>query len=243
MTGLRPFFSYYGGKWRDAKSYPSPKFATVVEPFAGSAGYALRYPERRVILGDVDPIIVGVWQYLIAAKESEILSICDIGDDETVDDLDACQEARWLVGFWLNKGSAGPRKRPSSWMRSGISPGSFWGDRVRSTIASQLSAIRHWTIQHRSYDDIAAPGSNATWFVDPPYQAAGKHYRFGSKHVDFPMLSEKCAALASGGCQVIACENEGASWLPFRPLAEVKTSRPGRRSSEYVWISDEERAA
>ena len=33
---LRPFFSYYGGKWRSAvKHYPAPEFDQIVEPFAG----------------------------------------------------------------------------------------------------------------------------------------------------------------------------------------------------------------
>ena len=50
---LRPFFGYYGGKWRDAvKHYPAPQFDIVMEPFAGSAGYALRYAERNVVLCD-----------------------------------------------------------------------------------------------------------------------------------------------------------------------------------------------
>ena len=38
VAGLRPFFGYYGGKWRDAvKHYPEPAFETIIEPFAGSA--------------------------------------------------------------------------------------------------------------------------------------------------------------------------------------------------------------
>jgi hypothetical protein len=48
---LRPFFGYYGGKWRDAvKHYPPPEHTRIVEPFAASAGYSLRYPDRKVIL-------------------------------------------------------------------------------------------------------------------------------------------------------------------------------------------------
>jgi len=45
MSGLRPFWRYYGGKWRAAPSYPSPRCETIIEPFAGAAGYSLRYPD------------------------------------------------------------------------------------------------------------------------------------------------------------------------------------------------------
>ena len=69
---LRPFFGYYGGKWRDTpRLYPPPEHNTIVEPFAGSAGYSLRFPRTpRVILYEKDPIVAGVWQYLIGVKPS-----------------------------------------------------------------------------------------------------------------------------------------------------------------------------
>ncbi len=38
MTDLKPFFCYFGGKWRAAPHYPTPKHAEIVEPFAGAAG-------------------------------------------------------------------------------------------------------------------------------------------------------------------------------------------------------------
>jgi hypothetical protein len=41
VTGLRPFFSYYGAKWGLGRHYSAPAHWTVVEPFAGSAGYSL----------------------------------------------------------------------------------------------------------------------------------------------------------------------------------------------------------
>ncbi len=231
---LRPFFGYYGGKWRDAlKHYPEPAYDTIVEPFAGSAGYALRYANRRVTLCEIDPVLAGVWQYLVRVKVQEILSIPDLEPEGSVDDVKACQEARWLVGFWLNRATASPRKSPSKWMRDGIRPGSFWGPRVRQTIASQVDAIRHWRVFNRSYDRCPCPRA-ATWFIDPPYQAAGKHYRFGSEQIDYSALAAWCRSRSG---QIIVCENEGASWLPFRPLADVKTTRADRRSKEVVWSS------
>lgn len=100
----KPFFTYFGGKYRAAPHYPKAVFDTIVEPFAGAAGYSLRYHRRRVILVDADPIIVGLWKYLIAVSPEDVRRLPLVGDDETVDNLDVCQEARWLIGFWLNKG-------------------------------------------------------------------------------------------------------------------------------------------
>ena len=185
---LRPFFCFYGGKWRDTpRHYPAPRYDHIIEPFAGSAGYSLRYPDRQVTLYDLDPVIVGVWSYLLRVSVAEILALPDVPMDGTVEAVGGCQEARWLAGFWLNKGVSGPRSAPSAWMKQGHRPGAFWGPRVRQTIASQLEAIRHWKIVPGSYQD--APPLNATWFVDPPYQgAAGQHYRCGSKTIDYQHL-------------------------------------------------------
>ena len=166
---LRPFFGYFGGKWRDAlRNYPAPEHPLIVEPFAGSAGYTLEYPDRQVVLCEVDPTIAAVWSYLIHVKPEEINAIPDVSPGTTVDDLNVCPEAKWLVGFWLNRATSYPRKSPSKWMRDGIRPGSFWGDRVRSTIAAQVTHIRHWQVHNCSYEK-APISEDATWFIDPPY--------------------------------------------------------------------------
>lgn len=231
----RPFFGYFGGKWRDAlKNYPAPQHETIIEPFAGSAGYALRYSARRVVLCELDPIVAGVWRYLIGACAEEIRSIPDVLPGESVDGLRVCEEARWLVGFWLNRATAYPRKSPSRWMRDGIRPGSFWGSRVRETIASQLELIRHWEIHNCTYSE-APVSEHATWFVDPPYEEAGRHYRFGPNLLDYGALGEWCK---SRNGQTIVCENAGADWLPFRPLGSFKTTRVSRLSKEVLWLSD-----
>ncbi len=232
---VRPFFGYYGGKWRDAvKHYPPPEHATIVEPFGGSAGYSLRYPTRRVILCELDPTLAGMWKYLTKVLAREILAIPDLAPGQSVDDLPICAEAKALVGFWLNRGVSAPRKRPSKWMRDGIRPGSFWGERVRTTIAAQLQAIRHWEVHNCSYEECPIPRGNATWFIDPPYQRAGTHYRFGSQDIDYSELANWCMSRRG---QVIVCENAGADWLPFRLLDDVKTTRNGHRSKEVYWLN------
>ena len=245
---VRPFFGYYGGKWRDAlKIYPPPEFGTVIEPFAGSAGYALRYHSKKVILCEIDPIVASVWSYLIRVTSREILELPDmpLDGEATVDDLPAtvCQEAKWLIGFWLNRGVSTPRKSPSLWMRAEIRPGSFWGVRVRQTIASQLHLIRHWKIYNREWWKCPMPRKTSrnpdragTWFVDPPYfGSVGAHYKFGSEQINYAVLAQWCRTRPG---QVIVCENKGATWLPFDDRTfSAKTTR-AKRSDEIFWSND-----
>ena len=195
----------------------------IIEPFAGSAGYALRRgATRQVILRDLDECVIGTWQYLISVSEQEILGLPDLEPGQTVHDLNLPQEARWLIGWWLNKGSAQPRNMPSRWMRDGIRPASYWGPQIRERIASSLLGIRHWKAELGDY--ASAPDVAATWFIDPPYQKEGRHYRYGSGLLDYADLAEWCQGRRG---QVIVCENAGADWLPFKDLGVIKGT-PGR---------------
>ena len=235
-ANARPFFSYYGGKWRDARRYPSPAHKTIVEPFAGSAGYSVRHHAHDVILVDSDEAIAGVWEFLIGVSPSEVLAIPDVPPDG-VRSMGLCQEAEWLVGFWVNKGAATPRNKPSAWMRSGRYNNSFWGERVRQTIASQVELIRHWRVVHGSWQRLDV-SEDATWYVDPPYMDQGRHYRHGAGGIDYRALGDWCRALPG---QVIVCEQEGADWLPFERLHEAKTPRKSKRSAEVIWTNDSPR--
>ena len=229
----RPFFCYYGGKWRAAPHYPKPEHDVIVEPFAGAAGYSTRYFDRQVLLFDVDPVIVGVWSYLIKASTAEIMALPDV-DERGVDALPSTvpQEAKWLIGFSLNKGTAKPCKVPSSWMREGKAPASWWGPQLREKLAKQAEGIRHWVVEQRSYLEL--PLAPATWFVDPPYQGkAGRIYRHSE--IDYENLAAWCRSLPG---QPIVCEAEGATWLPFRTFRTIKASlskRGGKQSHEVIW--------
>jgi hypothetical protein len=233
---IRPFFSFFGSKWRVAPYYPKPTYSTIIEPFAGSVGYGLRYPDRKVRLYDADPIICSVWDYLIRVRPEEIRHLPFFVNH--IDELDLPQEAKWLIGFWLNKGSVQPSKSPSKWMRDYQTrqPGcTYWSAAVVERIATQVPIIRHWTITQSSYANI--PNQTASWFIDPPYQVAGRAYRFHD--IDYPALGEWCRSRSG---QTIVCENAGADWLPFRPFRTIKGlegARGGKRSVEVIWTNDE----
>jgi hypothetical protein len=227
---MRPLFPFYGSKWRDAKRYPAPSGGLVIEPFAGSAGYSLYYAPERVLLFDVDPIIVGVWDYLIRARASEILSLPDLQVGESVDVLSIPQEARWLIGFWLNRGSAQPKKTKTAFSARTERGQLVWSDRARRRIAADIEGVRRWQIKQASYE--SAPLVTATWFVDPPYVDKGRYYRFHD--VNYLALADWCRALP--GC-VTVCEQAGATWLPFESLAVIKSTKG--TSAEAVYIRGE----
>ena len=226
-----PFFTYFGGKWRIATKYPDPKYKIIIEPFAGSAGYSVKYAHPKVKLYDINEKIVSVWNYLINVKEKEILKLPEKFKD--VRNTSACQEAQWLIGFWLNKGHTQPCYKPSKWMRDKIRPNSMWGKAIKYRIISQLSLIRNWTCELKSFEDI--PNINATYFIDPPYQRTGHLYPF--KDIDYDFLSKWCQTRKG---QIIVCETSGANWLNFKSLGEFKAleGKKGKKiTKEYIWLN------
>lgn len=234
LVSLKPFWWYYGGKWRAAPRYPQPVLSTIVEPFAGAAGYAMRYPESRVVLIDKYHVVAEIWRFLISGKESEIRSIPLV---EHVDDLPAgtCEGARYLVGFAMNAATVQPCRQLSSGRKKLRAMGRTfegWSEALRERVASQVCRIRHWQIIEGSYTD--APDLLATWFVDPPYNnKAGSYYI--ENDVDYTALGSWCQERSG---QVIVCENEGADWLPFQPFATLKAGLNGDGSKEVIWTNE-----
>lgn len=225
-SGLKRFFKYYGSKSNVAHLFPPPEHDLVVEPFAGSAGYALLHHKKRVILVEKDPEVAGIWRYLIKADPREIRALPDVEEGQSILDLDVPVDARNLIGFWLGMNVTHRNNRPCGWMCSWLRDGgplgrnaaSFWSQAVRERIASQLPAIRHWKIFHASYADC--PDREVTWFIDPPYlggnstfRGLGSYYRVNSKMLDYEHLASWVRRRRG---QVIACEGPGANWLPFR---------------------------
>lgn len=246
---IRPqirFFPYFGSKYTLSRLYPHPKHRVIVEPFAGSAGYATRYGRSgvKVILNDLDPKIVGIWSFLIRAKAKDILKLPLLSPGQSVSDLSCCEEARWLIGMWIGHSHV-PRLNPSGWFNSNPDSRMYWGSYVRRKLAEQAHCCDEWEIHQGSYEDVPFLGK-ATWLIDPPYQEAGKLYT--KSQMDFPRLATWCKSRQG---QVIVCENMGADWLDFHPIKRVlgafldarrrKQKDAGHRKKvEAVWLNHPE---
>jgi site-specific DNA-adenine methylase len=216
---MRPFFSYFGSKHKLARHLGPPRRPLVIEPFCGSAAFSTFWNARRVILIDMDPTITGIWRYLIKVSPEEILRIpwrinCVQELPQTV-----CQEARDLVGFWLDRALAKPALRRSNWGRQPRSFTRVWGKTVRQRIAEQVELIRDWRVVEGDYR--RAPDREAHWHIDPPYQIAGRGYRCNGSQIDYRALADWCLT-RRGFTQV--CESRGATWLPFEVFREVNNN-------------------
>lgn len=212
MADLRPFFSYFGGKWSLAPLYPKPEHDLIIEPFAGSAGYASRYSDRDVILVEHAPHVAHMWRWLIAASVDEVMALpLDVNATDGLADA-----PRELIAFWCARGrTRGARTAKSSWMTDGRWPTSFWGESIRERIAKQVTKIRHWKVIEGDY--TSAPDARATWFVDPPY-IGSRHYL--ARVDDYAALGYWCRARHG---LVVACEQNDAAWLPFKPFRQAKS--------------------
>lgn len=232
---LRPFWRYYGGKWRACQrgAYPQPVHATIIEPFAGAAGYSLRYgAERDVILIEKYTTIAAIWRWLIGADPQQILAIPEVDDVDNLPDW-VPQPARWLVGFSMNSACSTPRKTLSAGrraLRAQHRQFEGWTPALRERVATQVQYIRHWRVVEGDY--TVSPDIGATWFVDPPYQVAGKHYVHGARGLAYDALAEWCKSRRG---QTIVCEQRGATWLPFRELGTFHAGPTSRSSAEAIW--------
>jgi len=219
-------FSYYGSKSKIVHLYPPPKFNTVIEPFAGSARYALRHFRRDVILIDKYDKIIAVWKYLQSASENDVLTLPMLRAGESLNDHKSLADAeRWFIGFHINGGSAMPKVTVKDF--------NMWTPVNRQYAARSLYKIRHWKFVQGEYDCLA--NIEATWFIDPPYFQGGEHYRHGTNKLDFTQIADYAQ---SRNGQVIVCENSSATWMPFMKLTKMHGSL--KTTTEVWWTNETE---
>ena len=215
-------FSYYGSKSKIVDCYPPPKYDKIIEPFAGSARYSLKYFDRDIVLIDKYPVIVEVWNYLKNASENDILKLPRLERGEKFRNHKLLSDIeKKFYGFITQAGSTGERYSVGTMQGINI-------DYDLKRIASELYKIRHWEIKIGSYEDLK--NEQCTWFIDPPYKFGGEHYKEGTKNIDFNHLSKWCKSRQG---QTIVCENTKADWLPFKPMREMQGTM--FKTVEAIW--------
>jgi len=220
-------FGYFGTKHHLAASYPPPIHDTIIEPFAGAAGYAMHSDNwtRNVVLVDKNPDVIAVWKWLQAASAEDVLALPDI--EYGPYPVPKGSPPKFLME-WSQGSPSGNPNVVSTWMARD------W-PRNRSRIAANVHKIKHWQIIEGDY--TAAPDVEATWVIDPPYQHQGHQYKTGSVGIDYERLAE-WSIIRCG--QIIVCEQEGADWLPFRHHKSMKT-QANKTRSEVVWMNTTDR--
>ncbi len=217
-------FSYLGAKTKIIKQYPAPRISPIVEPFCGSARYALQHWENDVYLFDINPYVTDAWKYLIRATQHEILSLPLLKDGETLDDYTLSSGERALIGFNLCRGKSKPRKRFYGW--------NGWTEAKRKQIADNLYKVKHFKIANVGYCNVDL-NVEATWFIDPPYQEKQKTttepYLF--KTIDYKHLTDWISTRKG---DVIVCGGEGDDYLPFEFLTTTG-STSNLKQQEYIY--------
>ena len=215
-------FSYYGAKTRVVDFYPKPTHNKIIEPFAGSARYSLKYFENDILLVDKYEVIVRIWKYLQECSVNDIMSLPKLAAGKKIirENFD-CIEQAWLMGFIISRGQSTPMLTVSKW-------GEIVFEKQRKFIAENLFKIKHWNIVQAEHTDLT--NENATWFIDPPYQVGGNKYKFNNKKIDYNELAKWCKTRYG---QIIVCENTNADWLDFIPVATQRGQF--KTTTEVLW--------
>lgn len=198
-------FSYYGSKSKIIKKYPPPKYSTIIEPFCGAAWYSLEYFDRQIILNDLDENIFNAWKFLLNSSIKDIVNLPDLKYGLDIRNLYLSNEEISLLKYCTASGSTG-RNVVTKWGEKS------WNSRKRQMIKFHPK-IRHWQITNKSFEDL--PNITATWFIDPPYQFGGEHYKKSNKNIDFDKLLDY---VNNRNGHVIVCENDKQTWLPSSNL-------------------------
>jgi site-specific DNA-adenine methylase len=218
---------YYGAKLKLVNKYPKPKHHTIIEPFAGSAQYSLKYWENDIILIDKYDIIIRLWKWLQKCSKDDILKLPILELGQNVEDFNwDCDEAKWLVGFNIVMGAYEPRKMPTKWTTT---ERPFRQINKLKLIANSLDKIKHWKFILGEYNCVENVG--ATWFIDPPYMKGGSLYLHNN--IDYQELGKWCK-FRNG--QTIVCGNDSDTWLDFIPIGNLSGVK--HKTIESVWYNE-----
>ena len=212
-------FPYFGRKARNAGLYPAPRYPNVMEPFAGSLAYSLHFRPQTVEARDLDERLVALWQRGVEMGATGVFPMPPEVGTKTDDLLVK------LASYSEHASTSGTMTVTSRMIRD-------WPSLTRNMAEAGRWAAGRVFYQQGDYRDL--PNLEATWFIDPPYQFANRRgYRHGASGIDFDALAEWCQSRRG---QVIVCEQEGADWLPFKPLYSLSSHR-GSKSTEVIWTN------
>lgn len=239
MSPLRscsgPLFKWFGSKWQNSRYYPAPHASKIIEPFAGGAGYSLRFAYHDVKLAETDPHISALWAWLInEACEEDVLEIpveFPVGFDIRI--LPMSKGQQLLVKNWQRTNNVGDCWTISPW---GNMPGQ-WTENARRRVSRELSLVKHWELHADGFQLLESPlkdDPEITWFIDPVYMF---NYKYRMKTAfDYERLSSAVHELKG---QVIVCEaicpKTGAipNYLPFEFFRNSVTSRRAQGSNTH----------
>jgi len=214
-------WSYYGSKSKLVNLYPEPKHDLIIEPFAGLARYSFNYWDRNVILVEKYHKLYLAWKYIQNCSDKDIDSLPNLKAGDNIKDFNLSVEEICYLSFVVSDGSTG-RYTVTSRAEPSIH------NRLKQLKENKYK-IKHWDIRLGSYEDLE--NIKATWFIDPPYVDGGKHYR--ENNIDYTHLADWCK---SRDGQVIVCENNDASWLPFKHLKDFNGQI--KKSKEVVYYQN-----
>lgn len=225
-------FAYFGAKHGLARKYPAPLHGTVIEPFAGAAGYSVHHMPARVILVERDPAIAELWREVLAMTPERLRAAdAQLLGDRTRDPLIMFMSGAQNIAQWIaGRDAAVTPRMHSDWPY------------VRRRLVRVARHADRFTLIEGDYSE--APDIPATWFVDPPYEPhgslAGLGYRHGATGIDYHELGDWCQARRG---QVIVCEQHPAEWLPFKPIANQRNGYAGAssqtRRTEVMWYRED----
>jgi hypothetical protein len=238
-----PLFKWFGSKWMASKHYPKPQCDLIVEPFAGSAGYASRHANRPVIICENNPLLIELWEWIIgAATTDNVLDIpLDLPEGTDIQSIGLTRGQQLLLKHWQRTNNYGNCWTTSPW---GSKPGQ-WTRSTRERVSREIHEVKHWKfIRSSEFDPMAVPVG--TWLIDPPYEY---NYKYGQPNFDSQSVVKMIEHIHPNS-QIIACEarcpktGSAPSYLPFVDFKDCVTSRRSAaagnhtHSREMLWTRD-----
>lgn len=244
-------FRYFGAKNSQVKNkiFSSPRHKIICEPFAGSGAYAVFFScqSHEIILNELDPEVHAMHKLIfeqtdyfeslgVPANKAEFDAITDIG------------YKRWIRTFFNFSGATNREfpapdtityqtyfSKPNGELiiyKSGKKNTREYVGRQyliypKKKIIDMVKVIKeNCTITLLNMDGAQLIKDNKdklwTWFIDPPYKNKNGDEYGVENTLDYTSLADDILSLTG---HKIVTEQEGATWLDFRHVLEVRSAK------------------